>query len=1178
MKNYNGTTRTLEKGESSYRSVIFKPSKPPLDSELNFLGDLAAALGRDQLKAILPSGFLPANNSLSSGHDNNGNAHGINFTNIANTFIAKNTLNVPFKYNMMGEILEIGGTGSADASKMVITLPNPPGTGTREDLVMLEMWYMQLEPLIAQGKPSTNTIYPFGNVQSGMTPVADDIYFPAIGTSTTARVQLQYRIRVVPGVNFSSHPEGVDDTMVVLAQGAMATTTAYSFAAVTSDPGLFVAGDGSSTSKNTLGTVDGYVYAAPLFRIHRRNASPFSLLNLNGAGRTISQVTSDRPDGLFSDKIEPRDLEDLRHFVSRGNFDEQLENNFIALLEGNLNTSLMESPLGANLFYNGKGLHVDGFSVTDQTGAIDVGQPNAQRRVISDTENLQKTSKKVNLSDRTVQNNLTQWAISDEFVVNVVASNPTGTVFSGEKLKLFGIVRSGSTESRVEVPVSTVPLGNSTLICSITNIPAGITTQELVAEFEIFYPSGNGLSFVPEEIYKVYEVRDNSNFSFVSKNDLDGIKESSLATTASGHDYIIESNVNHAFTTLGLISLSGDGSQSYTISSAWGGTPVTHVHWLKVNNVLITRTSSPLAITEIRKNFDNTFTFTFNNPVALGSSIQIGAGLATNAVRFQELNKAIDEMSTVEILSKTVTSGQNGGAGLTTVGFNAGGIIFSTQAEKSSLSGYQSVCFIDGIQTPCSLSRNGSMVILTLSTPVGAGSNNKVEIVVNSSYALAVNQRLQVFYDYTPYQGITSLTSFGQTSDSYIKTKIVSRCDGFLVHTSGTSGTNESIPKKFAPLVTKLPKAFSDKDSDLKNDPLGAKSYPWHKGIDLNADFTINQNLSFSSFEARQSWTTANADTVGVDGGSVITADNTRRMFDSDTLRFNKVGTSGSIAEINFLAASLANTSFSNTISSSGALLNNKQLVFWFYIPDATKVTSASLVFKTAGGDHIYRVSSGVVTGWNKGVFTQRSTGSATSTTLTSMNFQVALTNASTVLRGIGFLTPYIEDVGSSVPLSNGDQWYSQTNKTLMRFNLSIGMSPISDGFGIHFLKDRAYAFDIAIVSGSNLDPEFGAPHVMGRENMISKQGVTNDRGTYKGSNYYSVGADIIAETKKQAVLYLLEQVVEDPTGHFQPGEYVLKVETKFCDSQTVEVTNSNFSSENAFDVFKIKGRLLGKL
>lgn len=1167
MRNYNGTTRTLEKGDTGYRSLIFKPSKPPLDSELNFVGDLSASLARDIMNGLYPSGFLPANNAWSMGYDPTGEAYSINLTNISNTIILKNSLEVPFTLNMKGEIVQIGGTGSADKSKVVITLPNPPGTGSRQDLVMLELWYMQLEPLVNNGKPSANTIYPYGNTQSGMTALDDEIYFAAIGTSTTARVQLQYRIRTVTGVNFGSYPEGVDDNLTVFARGSMASPTSYTFSADPNDAGLFIAGDGSSSAKNTLGTVDGYVYAVPMFRVHRRNAAPFSLLNLNGAGKNIAQGNSDRPDGLLNDKVEDRDLEDLRHFLAvKTNFDEPLDNNFTSLLEGTLNTALMESPLGADLNYNGLGLHVDGFSVTDQTGAIDVGQPNAQRRVISDAETLQSSAQKLILSDRTVVNNLTAWAVNDQFILNVAASNPTGTVFGGDGLKLFAVVRSGAVESRVEVPVSTIPLGNSSLICSITSIPSGVTNQELLAEFEISYPSGAGLSFVPQKVLKVYEVRDNANFSFVSKNDLDGIKESSLATTASAHDYIIGYSENHAFTTLGLLSQAGDGSQSYSLPSTWGGASITHVHWAKVNGVLITRTSSPLNITEIRKNFDNTFTVTFNNAIALSANIEFGVGLATNAVRFQELNKAIDEMSTVEILSKTIVSGSN----LTTVGFNASNIILSAQSEKASLSTYQSVCFIDGIQTPCAITLSGASVFVTLGTTVGSSSNNKVEVVINKANALAANQRLQVFYDYTPYQGMTSLSSFGNNANSYIRSKIVARCKGFLVHTSGTNGTNASVPPSFAPMVVKLPKAFGASDADLKNDPIGAKIFPWHKGISLSADSTMIQNFAFSSFEARQNWSASGADTTN------ITLDNTRRMFDSDTIRFSKTGTSGTIAEITRTA--LADSNFSEIISSSGEVQGGKQIVFWYYIPDYTKIVNVSLLLKTGSGDHIYRVTSGFQNGWNKAVFKTRNAGTASSATLTAVNLQITLDLSATVLRGFGFVTPYIEDADASEGLSNSDQWYSQSNRTLMRYRQDTGMTVVSDGYGIHFLKDRAYAYDVSIVSGTNLDPEFGMPHIIGRENTISKDGVNNDRGTYKGSNFYSIGADMIADTKKQAVLYLLEQVIEDPTGHFQKGEYILKVETKMCDAQTVEVSNSNFSSENAFDVFRIKGRFLGKL
>jgi hypothetical protein len=1167
MRNYNGTTRTLEKGDTSYRGLIFKPSKPPLDSELNFVGDLSSALARDIANGLYPSGFLPANNAWSLGYDPTGENYAINLTNTPNTIILKNSLGTPFKLNMKGEVIEFGGTGSADKSKAVITLPNPPGTGSRQDLVMLEIWYMQLEPLVANGKPSANMVYPHGNTQSGMAPLDDEIYFSAIGTSTTARVQLQYRVRTVTGVNFGSHPEGVDDNLSVFAQGSMASPTAYTFALHPNDTGLFIAGDGSSSAKNTLGTVDGHVYAVPLFRIHRRNAAPFSLLNLNGAGKNIAEGNSDRPDGLLNNKIEARDIEDLRHFLAvKTNFEEPLDNSFTALLEGTLNSALMESPLGADLNYNGLGLHVDGFSVTDQTGVLDVGQPNAQRRVISDAETVQNTAQKVILSDRTVVNNLSQWAVNDQFILNVAASNPNGTVFGGDGLSLYALVRDGALEQRVAVPVSTIPLGNSSLICSVTSIPTGVTTQELIAEFEISFPSGAGLSFVPQAVHKVYEVRDNANFSFVSKNDLDGIKTTSLATSASAHDYIIGYSENHAFTTLGLINQSGDGSQSYTLPASWGGVSITHVHWAKVNGVLITRGTTPLNITEIRKNFDNSFTVTFNSAIALGANLEFGVGLATSAVRFQELNKAIDEMSTVEVLSKTILAGSN----LTTVGFNANNIIISAQSEKSGLSTYESVCFVDGIQTPCTTTISGASIFLDLGTTVGSSSNNKVEVVINKAYALAANQRLQVFYDYTPYQGITSLSSFGNGANSYIRSKIVARCNGFLVHTSGTNGTNASVPPSFAPMVVKLPKAFGTSDAELKNDAIGAKIFPWHKGISLSADFTMSQKFAFSSFEARQSWSASGADTTN------IVLDNTRRMFDADSIRFSKTGTSGVLAEITRTA--LADSNFSTIISTAGAVQGGKQLVFWYYLPDYTKVSKVAMLLKTAAGDHIYEVTSGFQNGWNKAVFKTRNAGTASSTTLTAVNLQISLDVNTTVLRGLAVVTPYIEDADASESLSNSEQWYSQSNRTLMRYRQDSGMTVISDGYGIHFLKDRAYAYDVSIVSGTNLDPEFGMPHILGRENTLSKDGVNNDRGTYKGSNYYSIGADMIADTKKQAVLYLLEQVIEDPTGHFQKGEYVLKVETKMCDGQTVEVSNSNFSAENAFDVFRIKGRLLGKL
>ena len=57
-KTYSGTTRTLDLGTTSYRSTIFKPSKPPLDSELNFIGDLPHQLDELQTRQVFYTGFF----------------------------------------------------------------------------------------------------------------------------------------------------------------------------------------------------------------------------------------------------------------------------------------------------------------------------------------------------------------------------------------------------------------------------------------------------------------------------------------------------------------------------------------------------------------------------------------------------------------------------------------------------------------------------------------------------------------------------------------------------------------------------------------------------------------------------------------------------------------------------------------------------------------------------------------------------------------------------------------------------------------------------------------------------------------------------------------------------------------------------------------------------------------
>lgn len=143
----------------------------------------------------------------------------------------------------------------------IITLPDPPVSGEREDLIFLEVWKDQ---------------------------VTDSEW-----------EKVSSRIRTVAGVDFKTYETGdgfsalsLGRNTAVLAQGGNdqpLTNTAYAFnradllLASNKDVGMYVTGTGSAADKTALKTADGYVYAIPLFRIKRRNSGGHNVSNPNGA-------------------------------------------------------------------------------------------------------------------------------------------------------------------------------------------------------------------------------------------------------------------------------------------------------------------------------------------------------------------------------------------------------------------------------------------------------------------------------------------------------------------------------------------------------------------------------------------------------------------------------------------------------------------------------------------------------------------------------------------------------------------------------------------------------------------------------------------------------------------------------------------------------------------------------
>ncbi len=279
-KNYGtGVSRVLEAAQSQFTNVIFQQGKPPRDSEFVLLSDLAQEARQSLLSQSVPSGWIgsgvqdhdafltsPAwSNWFRFGQQRSGELKAIQWA-------AVNGWLIPVTGTQTGT--PPGAPSNADTWNRV-TLSPPPSTsgGGRIDFVFLEVWQARLPPNPSSlNKPSSTSVYRYGNVEGGYSFLADDMVDPALGFETTQRLQLQYRIRVVTGlVGLQSYPDGFDPANVK-ARGAAATDTAFSFTNMRQalgDPGLWRAGDGTS---NALGTVDGYSYAVPLCGVFRRNS------------------------------------------------------------------------------------------------------------------------------------------------------------------------------------------------------------------------------------------------------------------------------------------------------------------------------------------------------------------------------------------------------------------------------------------------------------------------------------------------------------------------------------------------------------------------------------------------------------------------------------------------------------------------------------------------------------------------------------------------------------------------------------------------------------------------------------------------------------------------------------------------------------------------------------------
>lgn len=286
-----GLSRVLSPNNRNFGLVAFQQAKPILDSELNLMQQIQNKLRADILRTIMSSGIISMD------------VH-------AGITDKKNTLRISGAMACVnGWLLTLSGSNRNDAASDIV-FPAAPNSGSREDLAFVECWFEEVAP---SGSPEDDdeNVYRYGGIASGT--LANDLQDNVAGAETTRRIQLRWNFRTVTDVNFTTYPKGVDNGDRVKARAGAQSDTNYTFGSVGN--GLYRAGDGSSAACTALRCVDGYVYALPLFRVHRRNQTAYNATD-NKEGAPAYNSGTQIATGLYHDVIAVQDVSPLYPIAS----------------------------------------------------------------------------------------------------------------------------------------------------------------------------------------------------------------------------------------------------------------------------------------------------------------------------------------------------------------------------------------------------------------------------------------------------------------------------------------------------------------------------------------------------------------------------------------------------------------------------------------------------------------------------------------------------------------------------------------------------------------------------------------------------------------------------------------------------------------------------------------------
>lgn len=281
-----GVSRTLSALTRQFSNVVWQRGKPPLDSELNLVGQIGWEGLSETIREQMHSGFIT--DPIQSDKDYVYSRAGSNYFELRPSIAVVN-----------GWVIPVSGTEKS-AEENAIKLDPPPTEDARTDFVFLEVWRSLLGAFPdTDNKPAGDKVWKYGNVlYGGADNPTDEMIDGLVQFETTKRVQVQHRIRVVSAIDVGTYTEGLGSPNV-LAQGtANNPQNGFVFSSMSSegDKGLWRAGDGNPS--NALGTVDGYVYAIPICAVFRRNSAEY--VAMSGQGEEHNGSITRTPSSLSS--------------------------------------------------------------------------------------------------------------------------------------------------------------------------------------------------------------------------------------------------------------------------------------------------------------------------------------------------------------------------------------------------------------------------------------------------------------------------------------------------------------------------------------------------------------------------------------------------------------------------------------------------------------------------------------------------------------------------------------------------------------------------------------------------------------------------------------------------------------------------------------------------------------